>query len=353
MSRYWSELVSRLTPYVPGEQPRGEHLIKLNTNESPYPPASAVLQAIAQVRGDDLRLYPDPQSTALRRAVAGRCGLSMEQVFAGNGSDEILAFAFMALLKQELPLYFPDITYSFYPVWCELCGIDFREIPVAEDFSIDPLGFPARNGGIVVANPNAPTGRPMPLSDIRRLLRHSPDSVVVIDEAYIDFGGESAVALLGQFDNLLVVQTLSKSRALAGLRVGLAMGHPDLIEALDRVKNSFNSYPLDGIAQRAAEAALQSEDYTREICARVAHSRDRLAASLSRLDFDVLPSAANFLFVTHPAHTAVSLFNGLREGGILVRHFDRPRIDNYLRISIGTDEECDALVARLEDLLGN
>jgi histidinol-phosphate aminotransferase len=351
MSRYWSDLVHQLTPYVPGEQPQGDKLIKLNTNESPYQPSPAVLRAIAAVSGDSLRLYPDPESTALKRAFAQRNGLQPEQVFIGNGSDEVLAHIFQALLKHQQPVCFPDISYSFYPVWCELYGISHRDVPVANDFTIDPAAYPADNGGIIIPNPNAPTGVLMGLDVIRSLLRASCNSVLVIDEAYIDFGGESAVQLIAEFDNLLVVQTLSKSRALAGLRVGVAMGSVELIEGLERVKNSFNSYPLDIVAQRAALASLDDEEYFRQSCQRVVANREFVREEMTALGFQVLPSAANFVFATHPRCAARDLFAALRERGIIVRYFDKPRIDNYLRISIGTEAQCEALLSALRDLL--
>jgi len=351
MSRYWSDLVNTLTPYVPGEQPRREKLVKLNTNESPYTPSPSVLTAIAAVSGDSLRLYPDPESVELKQAFADRNGLRPEQVFIGNGSDEVLAHTFQALLKHDKPLYFPDVSYSFYPVWCDLYGITHSDVPVADDFTIDPAAYPSDNGGIIIPNPNAPTGVLMGLDDIRTLLQSNCDSVVVIDEAYIDFGGESAVQLIGEFDNLLVVQTLSKSRALAGLRVGVAMGSVELIEGLQRVKNSFNSYPLDTLAQHAALASLQDEAYFRSSCQQVIASRDRLTLAMTAMGFDVLPSAANFIFATHSQHAAGKLFAALREQGIIVRYFDKPRINEYLRISIGTDAQCDALLAAFESLL--
>jgi histidinol-phosphate aminotransferase len=351
MSRYWSKLVGSLTPYVPGEQPRLNRLVKLNTNESPYPPAPGVLAAIAAVSDDQLRRYPDPDSRELRDAFAARHSLTREQVFIGNGSDEVLAHVFQGLLKHERPLYFPDITYSFYPVWCDLYGIDHCRVPLADDFSVDISGYPASNGGIIIPNPNAPTGILMELESVAALLESSPDSVVVMDEAYIDFGGQSAVQLIDQYDNLLVVQTLSKSRALAGLRVGVAMGHPDLIEALVRVKDSFNSYPLDIVAQKAALASVKDEQWFRDCCDKVIASRERLCASLRGLGFEIPPSAANFIFARHRERPAAELFAALRERGIIVRYFDKPRISEYLRISIGTDEECDALVQALGQLL--
>jgi len=351
MSRYWSDLVSQLTPYVPGEQPRRERLVKLNTNENPYPPSPKVLEAIQSTSGDALRRYPDPESTALRQAFAKRNGLNQEQVFIGNGSDEVLAHTFQALLKHDRPLCFPDVTYSFYPVWCDLYGVPHQSIPLGDDFAIDPGAYPAENGGVIIPNPNAPTGVLMDLPQVRALLERSCNSVVVIDEAYIDFGGDSSAQLIDEFDNLLVIQTLSKSRSLAGIRVGVAMGQVDLIEGLVRVKDSFNSYPLGVVAQNAAEASLEDEDYFRETCDRVIASRGRLTQAMGDLGFNVLPSAANFIFTRHPQRPAKELFAALRERGIIVRYFDKPRIDEYLRISIGADEECETLVNALREIL--
>lgn len=351
MSRYWSDVVGQLTPYVPGEQPRLEKLIKLNTNELPYPPSPRVLEAIASVPADALRRYPDPESTELRQAFADRNALKTGQVFVGNGSDEVLAHAFMALLKHDKPLLFPDITYSFYPVWCELYQVRWRTVPLTADYRVDPDDYRGDNGGIIIPNPNAPTGVLLELAAVRQLLEQNPESVVVIDEAYIDFGGESATRLIPEFDNLLVVQTMSKSWALAGLRVGVAMGSEALVEGLQRVKNSFNSYPLDVLAQRAGLAALGDDAYFGQACRQVIASRERLSAAMAALGFEVLPSAANFILARHPDRAARELFAALRARGIVVRYFDRPRIDDHLRISVGTDEQCDELLAALGELL--
>jgi len=351
MSRFWSDIVGQLTPYVPGEQPRLNRLVKLNTNEHPYPPSPAVLQAIAAVSGDELRRYPDPESADLKRAFAQRNGLEPGQVFLGNGSDEVLAHVFHALLRHEAPLLFPDVTYSFYPVWSELYGVNWRTVPLAADYSVNPGDYRAGGGAILIPNPNAPTGMLLPLDGVRLLLQRNPDAVVVIDEAYVDFGGQSAVRLIPEFENLLVVQTLSKSRSLAGLRVGVAMGCAQLIEGLERVKNSFNSYPLDILAQRAALAALDDEAYFLESNQRVIASRERLVAALQGMGFEVLPSAANFVMVSHALRAAADLFAALREKGIIVRYFHQPRIDNHLRITVGTDEQCDELLSALAELL--
>ncbi|MDH2435138.1 histidinol-phosphate transaminase [Pokkaliibacter sp. MBI-7] len=351
MSQFWSEVVNRLTPYVPGEQPKITNLVKLNTNENPYPPSPAVLEAIHHETHANLRLYPDPNSSRLKQAIADYHQLSLDQVFVGNGSDEVLALVFQALLKHDKPLLYPDITYSFYPVYCGLYDIEAELIPLAEDFSIRIEDYRRPNGGIIFPNPNAPTGCLLPLAAVEQLLQMHPESVVVVDEAYIDFGGESAISLVSQYPNLLVIQTLSKSRSLAGLRVGFAVGQADLIDALERVKNSFNSYPLDRLAVAGATAAFADDAYFRDTCSKVIASRESLTSSLTQLGFEVLPSAANFIFARHPQRDAVQLAASLREKGIIVRHFKLPRIDQFLRISIGTEEECSALVTELTRIL--
>ena len=356
MSRFWSRVVRDLTPYVPGEQPKIANLIKLNTNENPYPPSPKALAAIqAELDGDAarLRLYPDPNADLLKAAVARRYAVTPAQVFVGNGSDEVLAHAFMALLKHEQPILFPDISYSFYPVYCGLYGVEYATVPLADDFAIDPDGYCGRpNGGIIFPNPNAPTGRLLPLDAVERIVAANPDSVVVVDEAYVDFGGKSAISLVDRHDNLLVVHTLSKSRSLAGLRVGYAVGHPDLIEALERVKNSFNSYPLDRIAIAGAVAALEDRAWFDRTRNAVIASREQLVSDLTLLGFQVLPSAANFVFARHPGRDGAELAQALRQRSIIVRHFKAPRIDQFLRITIGTDEQCGALVAALKEILG-
>jgi len=291
VSRFWSDIVHRLTPYVPGEQPALAHPVKLNTNENPYPPSPRVIEAIRRELGDDgetLRKYPDPTARALRATVAAHHGLRVEQVFAGNGSDEVLAHAFQALLKHERPIRFPDITYSFYPVYAQLYGVSFDAIPLDDQFGIDIDDYRAPGGGVLLPNPNAPTGRALPLAEIEQLLQANPDSPVVIDEAYVDFGAESAVNLIDTYPNLLVVQTVSKARSLAGMRVGFAFGDAALIEALTRVKDSFNSYPLDRLAQAAAIAAYEDDAWFRESCRKVIASRERMTGELAALGFDVV-----------------------------------------------------------------
>jgi len=352
MSRYWSPLVRQLTPYTPGEQPRIDGLIKLNTNESPYPPSPRVRACLDSEAVERLRLYPDPNSSALKEQIADYYGLCPGQVFVGNGSDEVLAFAFMAFFKQSLPLLFPDISYSFYPVYCRLLGIEAQPLELTQDLQIELDDYRRPNGGIVFANPNAPTGRALPLEAIKRLLDENTESVVLIDEAYVDFGAESAAALVDCYPNLIVTQTLSKSRSLAGLRLGFALAPAELIEALDRVKNSFNSYPVDRLAEAAGCAAMADRDYFEQCRERVIASREWTREQLSRRGFEVLPSSANFLFTRVPAHwTARDLAQALRQERILVRHFERPRIADYLRISIGSETDMQTLIASLDKVL--
>ena len=351
MSRFWSAVVHGLTPYVPGEQPKLARLVKLNTNENPYGPSPKVLDAVRAEAADTLRLYPDPNSDRLRAGIAACHGVTPEQVFVGNGSDEVLAHAFMALLKHDKPILFPDISYSFYPVYCGLYEIAHRTIPLTEAFEIRVDDYRVPNGGIIFPNPNAPTGRLLALGEVERLLAGNPDSVVVIDEAYIDFGGESAVGLVARHPQLLITRTLSKSHALAGLRVGYAIGQPHLIESLNRVKDSFNSYPLDRFAQAGALASIEDRAYFESICAKVVATRTRLVSDMAALGFEVLPSAANFIFARHPAHDGAALAAALRERSIIVRHFSKPaRIAPFLRITIGTDAQCAALLAALNAL---
>lgn len=354
MSRFWSPVVQTLTPYVPGEQPQMQRLVKLNTNESPYGPSPKALAAIEAQNTTDLRLYPDPEGTALKQAIAKLHGLDANQIFVGNGSDEVLAHVFAGLLKQSKPVHFPDITYSFYPVYCKLFGINAQIVPLDENFEIETADYQYPNGGIIFPNPNAPTGRSIPRSEIEALLLRNKDSVVVIDEAYVDYGTESCIPLLRGAncpENLLVVHTLSKSRALAGLRVGFAVGHPALIEGLERVKNSFNSYPLGRLAQAGAVAAIEDQAHLEANSAKVIQTRTKLIEQLDAFGFATLPSTANFIFTRHPNHAGAKLYQALRDRGIIVRHFKSPRIEEFLRITIGTDEQSNELVAALKEIL--
>ncbi|MCQ4278798.1 histidinol-phosphate transaminase [Pseudomonas stutzeri] len=348
MSKFWSPFVKALVPYVPGEQPKLTNLVKLNTNENPYGPSPKALAAMQAELNDNLRLYPDPNGERLKRAVADYYHVRPEQVFVGNGSDEVLAHVFHGLFQHGKPLLFPDVTYSFYPVYCGLYGIDYETIALDDRFQIEVADYARPNGGIIFPNPNAPTGCLLALEAIEQLLQANPDSVVVVDEAYIDFGGESAITLVDRYPNLLVTQTLSKSRSLAGLRVGLAVGHPDLIEALERIKNSFNSYPLDRIAIAGAAAAFEDRAYFEQTCQQVIASREAVTVAMQALGFKVLPSAANFIFARHPQHDAAALAAGLREHGVIVRHFKMGRIDQFLRISVGAPEQNQALLDALK-----
>jgi histidinol-phosphate aminotransferase len=351
MSKFWSQVVRELEPYVPGEQPQIDGLIKLNTNESPYPPSPKVLDVINHDSIDRLRLYPDPNSKKLKNTIAGYYGVSAEQVFVGNGSDEVLALLFMAFFQQDKPLLFPDISYSFYPVYCQLFGIDYHTIALRDDYTINFADYAQANGGIIFPNPNAPTAIGKPLAEIEVLLQQNTESVVVVDEAYVDFGAETAIKLVDKYPNLLVVQTLSKSRSLAGMRVGLAVGHKDLIDALDRVKNSFNSYPLDRIAEAAAVVAFEDEDYFARCRDQIIATRDWTTAELQKLGFKVLPSQANFVFAEPQGKNAAELAQYLRDQKILVRYFNKPRINQFLRITIGTDEQMHALITALKNAL--
>jgi histidinol-phosphate aminotransferase len=350
MSKFWSPFVKDLVPYVPGEQPKLSKLVKLNTNENPYGPSPKAIAAMQAELNDNLRLYPDPNGERLKQAVADYYGVQTSQVFVGNGSDEVLAHAFHGLFQHGKPLLFPDVTYSFYPVYCGLYGIEFEALPLDEQFQIRVEDYARPNAGIIFPNPNAPTGCLLAFDAIERLLQANPDSVVLVDEAYIDFGGQTAIALVDKYPNLLVTQTLSKSRSLAGLRVGIAVGHPELIEALERIKNSFNSYPLDRMAIAGAAAAFEDRAYFEQTCRQVIASREAVVAGLQGLGFEVLPSAANFVFARHPDKDAATLAAGLREQGVIVRHFKQQRIAQFLRISIGAPEQNQALLDALQGL---
>ena len=351
MSQFWSPIVHELDPYVPGEQPKVADLVKLNTNENPYGPSPKVLEAIHLGVSDQLRLYPDPNATKLKQAIADYHDVDIKQVFVGNGSDEVLAHIFHALFQHDAPLLFPDITYSFYPVYCKLYQIDSQTVPLNEHFAINLQDYSTKNSGIIFPNPNAPTGCLLSVNEIEKLLQKNTESVVVVDEAYIDFGGESAISLVDRYPNLLVTQTLSKSRSLAGLRIGFAIGHPNLIEALIRVKDSFNSYPMDNLAISAGVESFKDQHYFEQTCQKVINSRESLIVELTELGFSILPSAANFIFVKHTDYDASELALSLREQGVIVRHFKHERIDQFLRISIGTQEENQKLLTILDGLV--
>ena len=354
LKRFWSPEIRGLEPYVPGEQPKLDNLLKLNTNESPYPPSPKVVEAVQAVLvngADALRLYPDPDATALKQAIAKQQQVNVTNVFVGNGSDEVLAHIFKAFFVQAQPIVYPDITYSFYPVYCQLYGVQARTPALNENFEIDLADYlpesSGLNGGVIITNPNAPTSIAMPLAHIEQILQANPNVVVLVDEAYVDFGATSAVQLVQQYDNLVVCQTTSKSRSLAGLRVGFAIAQPHLIAALEAVKNSFNSYPIDRFAIAAAVASFEDEAYFQAQCQKVIASREHLVTQMQDLGFQVLPSSANFIFATHPQQQAAQLAQQLRAQGIIVRHFNKPRIDQFLRITIGTDAQNQRLVDAL------
>ena len=352
MKEFWSKRVRDMTPYVPGEQPKDRRFIKLNTNENPYPPSPRVEPAVQEAM-EGLRLYPDPECLALRQAIAARYGLTAGHVFCGNGSDEVLSFAFQAFFDKEKPITFPDITYTFYEVYVKYLDLTAEIVPLREDLSLPVERFlDGPRGSMVIANPNAPTGQAIPAETLLEIVRRHPDQVVIVDEAYVDFGAESVARRVGETPNLLVVQTASKSRSLAGLRVGWALGDPGLIRALQCVRDSINSYTVDRLAAAGAAAAIADEAYFAATCQAIAATRDKTARRLREMGFDLGDSLANFLFVRHPDFPGKALFDGLRERGILVRRWDLPRIGDHLRISVGTEEEMDALCRALGELTG-
>ena len=351
MKTLWSKRIQELEAYVPGEQPKDRRYIKLNTNENPYPPSPKALTAMVNAAGEAMRLYPDPDCGALVEAIAARFSLGGKQIFVGNGSDEVLSMCFLAFFDSDRPILFPDITYSFYPVYAELYQQPYETVPLNEDFTVPVEAFLKPNGGVIIANPNAPTGIALPLAEIERIAAGNPSSVLIVDEAYIDFGGETALPLIEKYRNLLIVRTASKAYSLAGLRVGWAMGHEDLIAALNTVKNSVNSYTLDRIAIAGGAAAIADGEYLKSCCERVIATRERSIAALKGLGFRCLPSSANFIFAAPTKIGAEELFKKLRERGVLVRYFNKPRIDGFLRISVGTDEEMDALLTAVKEII--
>lgn len=352
MSKYWSPITRNVKPYVPGEQPQDREYIKLNTNENPYPPAPEVIKAIEKASGDRLRLYPDPNCQKLRNAIGDYYNIKPEQVFVGNGSDEVLAFSFMTFfagVKSSDFILFPDITYSFYPVYAGLYSINYHTVALNDDFSLPVEKFIRDNGGIIFPNPNAPTGKYLPLEKVEEIIEKNQEQVVIVDEAYIDFGGDSAVKLIKDYPNLLVIQTFSKSRSLAGMRVGFALGQEHLITGIDRIKNSFNSYTIDRVALAAATAAMEAREYYQKTTEKIINTREYISRELRKLNFKVIDSSTNFVFASPPGEKAEFLFQKLKEVGILVRYFDQPRINDYLRISIGTDEEMGIFLKKLKN----
>lgn len=353
MNKYVNELVNQIEPYVPGEQPQDKKYVKLNTNENPYGPSPKVIEAMKDAINEDLRLYPDAECRSFRKALCDYYSINPDEVFVGNGSDEILAFCFKAFFTKGKNVLFPDISYSFYPVYSNIFELDTKQIPLDEDFNV-PLEkmMNEPNCGVVLPNPNAPTGKFIEISKLKKLVEANKDSVVIIDEAYVDFGGESMIPYIHDYPNLLVVQTLSKSRALAGLRGGIAIGNKALIEGLSKVKNSMNSYTLDRVALKGATAAIEDNEYFEKITKKVADTRVKTTERLKSIGFTVLDSKANFVFAKHNNIPGETLYKLLKDKGILVRHFSKPaRIDDFLRITIGTDKEMDILIDKLNEII--
>lgn len=348
----WEENIRKVVPYVPGEQPKKQNIIKLNTNENPYPPAPGVAEAVKNVDIDRLRMYPDPLVTDLVEAIASNYKVKNEQVFVGVGSDDVLAMIFMTFFNSKKPILFPDITYSFYDVWADMLRIPYEQIPLDENFKIRPEDYSRENGGVIFPNPNAPTGELMNLTQIEEIIQANPDVIVVVDEAYIDFGGVSALPLIDKYDNVIVVQTFSKSRSMAGSRIGFAISNPTLIKYLNDVKYSFNSYTMDTITIAAGTAAMRDLAYFEMTRDKIIQTREWTKQELKRLGFVFGDSKSNFIFAMHPDVSGVALFEALREHDIFVRHFSNPaRINEYLRITIGTDEQMKTFIAFLEDYL--
>ncbi|MFT8348402.1 histidinol-phosphate transaminase [Clostridium saccharoperbutylacetonicum] len=351
MSKFWNDKVKEIEPYVPGEQPKDKKYIKLNTNENPYPPADNVIEVMKNAVNDDLKLYPDPTCSELIEEIAKYYSLNKDEVFIGNGSDEILAFSFMTFFSKEKQILFPDISYTFYKVYAELFNLDYKLVKLDDNYNIPLEELKFSNGGIIIPNPNAPTGKYIDIEQLRVLIETNRNNVVIIDEAYIDFGGESMVKFIKEYDNLLVIQTLSKSRSLAGLRVGFALGHRDLIEGLNRIKNSINSYTIDRVALAGAKAAIKEQEYFQKITKKIINTRERTVKDLEDLGFLVLESKANFVFAKHNKVSGKYLYEVLKDNGILVRYFNKDRIDNFLRITIGTNFEMNALIEKLKLIL--
>lgn len=349
----WRDNLRTIEPYVPGEQPNLPDMIKLNTNENPYPPSPKVVEVLKSFECDSLRLYPDPNSQLLADALAKRYGLASDQVFLGVGSDDVLAIAFMTFFNSKKPVLFPDITYSFYDVWAELFQIPYERPALDEHFDLIREDYYKENGGVVIANPNAPTGVLQNIDFLRDVIEHNRDVVVIIDEAYADFSESSALELTKEYDNVLIVQTYSKSRALAGMRIGYAMGNPELIKAMNDVRYSYNSYPMTRLSVALGVAALEDETYFQDIVAKVVETREWTKEQLKRLGFSFRDSRTNFIFAAHESVPAVQIFDALREKHIFVRHFSQKRIDNYLRISIGTREEMERFIEETEKIVAN
>ena len=351
MTKPWFKNLRQIEPYVPGEQSKNENIIKLNANENPYPPSPQVMQALREIRPENLSLYPNSNAQKLVDAISQYHGVKSSQVFVGNGSDDVIALSFMAFFNSDKPILFPDITYSFYPVWCRLFNIPYETPKVDDNFKIIPSDYYKPNGGVIFPNPNAPTGIGEGKEFIKDILNHNPDSIVIVDEAYVDFGCYSSIELLKEYDNLLVVQTFSKSRSMAGMRIGAAIGNEELIGVLNAVKNSYNSYTLDSVAIECGSAAVNDDEYFKSTLLKISSTRDRVSDIFKKMGFTVYPSQSNFIFVTKNDISAKALFEYLKSKNIFIRYFNLPRIDNHLRITIGTDEQMDTLIKETKNYL--
>lgn len=353
MSREWTKNLRNIEPYVPGEQSKDKDIVKINANENPYPPSPKAIEALKSFDTNKLRFYPSANSTKLKEAIAKYYKVDVSNVFVGNGSDDVLAVAFQSFFNSEKPIVYPDLTYSFYPVWCSLFGIKYKNYPVGDDFRINPEDYKEKNGGVVIPNPNAPTSLGEGLDFVEKILNYNQDSVVIIDEAYVDFGGTSSIPLIDKYENLLVTGTFSKSRSLAGLRIGFAIGSKALIDVMEAVKNSYNSYTVDSLSIEMGAASIEDDEYFKSTCKKVIETRERVTLELKKLGFDVLDSQTNFIFVTHNKHNMKSLFEYLKTQKVFIRYFSLPRIENYVRITIGTNEEMDIFLEKTKEFILN
>lgn len=353
MSREWTKNLRNIEPYVPGEQSKDKDIVKINANENPYPPSPKAAEVLKSFDTNKLRFYPSANSTKLKEAIAKYYQVDVSNVFVGNGSDDVLAVAFQSFFNSEKPIAYPDLTYSFYPVWCSLFGIKYKNYPVGDDFRINPEDYKEKNGGVVIPNPNAPTSLGEGLDFVEKILNYNQDSVVIIDEAYVDFGGTSSIPLIDKYENLLVTGTFSKSRSLAGLRIGFAIGSKALIDVMEAVKNSYNSYTVDSLSIEMGAASIEDDEYFKSTCKKVIKTRERVTLELEKLGFDVLDSQTNFIFATHNKHNMKSLFEYLKTQKVFIRYFSLPRIENYVRITIGTNEEMDIFLKKTKEFILN
>lgn len=353
MSREWTKNLRNIEPYVPGEQSKDKDIVKINANENPYPPSPKAIEVLKSFDTNKLRFYPSANSTKLKEAIAKYYKVDVSNVFVGNGSDDVLAVAFQSFFNSEKPIVYPDLTYSFYPVWCSLFGIKYKNYPVGDDFRINPEDYKEKNGGVVIPNPNAPTSLGEGLDFVEKILNYNQDSVVIIDEAYVDFGGTSSIPLIDKYENLLVTGTFSKSRSLAGLRIGFAIGSKALIDVMEAVKNSYNSYTVDSLSIEMGAASIEDDEYFKSTCKKVIKTRERVTLELKKLGFDVLDSQTNFIFATHNKHNMKSLFEYLKTQKVFIRYFSLPRIENYVRITIGTNEEMDIFLEKTKEFILN